>query len=80
MGWIRHNKKTGKGSRSFTPRNYSTYLFKQKNKILHGGITEDLKQREKEHQQKWPRGHIVKVGRVKTKEAALKWEKEKGFS
>lgn len=62
------------------PRNVYTYVFKVGKKIKHGGRTKDLKQREKEHQQKWPKGHIVKVGRVKTKKGALKWEKKKGFS
>jgi len=57
-----------------------TYVFKDGRKIVHGGQTGDLEQREEEHQQKWPKGHIVKVGRVKTKEGALKWEKKKGYN
>ena len=56
------------------------YHFKVGNKIKHGGITGDLEQREKEHQQKWPKGHIKQVGRKTTEEAARKWEEEKGFS
>jgi len=62
------------------PRKTYTYVFKDGRKIRHGGQTRDLEQREKEHQQKWPNGHIVQVGRVKTKEGALKWEKKKGYN
>ncbi len=56
------------------------YHFKVGNKIVHGGITKDLKQREQAHFQKWPNGHIVQVGRRTTEEAARRWEQEKGFS
>ena len=62
-----------------TPRNYCKYYYKRGNKILHGGITRDLERREQEHQQKWPDGHITQVGRRTTKEAAEKWEEDKGF-
>lgn len=53
------------------------YVFKVGNKIVRGGITKDLEQREQEHRRKWPNGHIVQVGRRTTEEAARKWEKEK---
>jgi predicted GIY-YIG superfamily endonuclease len=56
------------------------YYFKVGNKIVHGGITDDLERREEEHKQKWPNGHIVQVGRRTTEEAAMEWEEEKGFS
>jgi len=56
------------------------YVFKVGNKIVHGGITDDLERREQEHQQKWRKGHIVKVGRRTTEEAARAWEQEKGFA
>lgn len=56
------------------------YYFKIGNKIVHSGITNDLERREKEHQQKWSKGHILQVGRRTTEEAARKWEKDKGFS
>jgi len=59
------------------PRNWRKYDFKTGNKINHSGITRDLEQREQDHQQRWPNGHIVQVGRATTKEAALKWEKSK---
>ena len=47
---------------------------------MHGGITNDLDRRESEHRQKWPNGHIKKVGRKTTEDAARKWEKDKGYS
>jgi predicted GIY-YIG superfamily endonuclease len=53
------------------------YDFKVGNKIVHSGITKDLERREQEHQQRWPNGHIVKVGRATTEEAARKWEETK---
>lgn len=56
------------------------YHFKVGNKIVHGGITNDLDRREQEHKQKWPKGHIVKVGKITTEEAARQWEKDNGFS
>ena len=56
------------------------YYFKVGNKIVHGGITNDLERREQEHQQKWPKGHIYKVGHRTTEEAARKWEKDKDFT
>ena len=61
------------------PRNYYKYQFKVGNKIKHGGITTDLERREEEHQQKWPNGHIMKVGIKTTEEAARVWEKKKGY-
>ena len=61
-------------------RDYSKYQFKVGNRIMHGGITSrPLEDREKEHQQEWPNGHITKVGRQTTEEAARKWEKKKGY-
>ena len=62
------------------PRDTYKYHLKVGNKIVHGGITDDLERREKEHQQKWPNGHIKQVGRRTTEEAAREWEKEKGFT
>lgn len=59
------------------PRNTYKYDFKVANKIVHSGITNDLDRRELEHQQKWPKGHIVQVGNKTTEEAAKEWEKTK---
>ncbi len=56
------------------------YQFKVVNKIVHGGITDDLERREKEHQQEWPKGHIVKVGQKTTEKAAREWEKKMGYT
>ncbi len=56
------------------------YVFKVGNKIMHGGITNDLERRGGEHQQRWPQGHITKIGRRTTEDAARDWEKEKGYS
>jgi predicted GIY-YIG superfamily endonuclease len=56
------------------------YQFKMGNKIVHGGITDDLERREIEHQKEWPKGHIVQVGRKTTEEAAKEWEDKKGYS
>jgi len=62
------------------PRNTYKYYFKDGRKIVHGGITKKLERREQEHQQQWPKGHIVQVGRRTTEEAARNWEEDKGFS
>ncbi len=62
------------------PRDTYKYQFKIGNKIVHGGITDDLERREGEHQKKWPKGHIKQVGRRTTEEAARDWEEEKGYS
>ena len=56
------------------------YYFKEGNKVVHGGITNDLDRRDQEHKQKWPSGHIYQVGRSTTEEAARQWEKDKGFT
>ena len=63
----------------FEPRIWYKYLFKVGNRIVHGGITTDLKQRYYHHRCRWPSGHIVQVGRRTTKTAALRWERENGF-
>jgi hypothetical protein len=62
------------------PREMYKYHFKVGNKIVHGGITNDLDRREGEHHQTWPDGHIRQVGRRTTEEAARDWESQKGYS
>lgn len=52
------------------------YHFKLGQRIVHSGITDDLKRREGEHEHKWPSGHIKQVGRRTTEEAAREWEKK----
>lgn len=61
-------------------RKYYNYYFKVGRKVVHGGYTDDLERREEEHRQRWPKGHILQVGRRKTEEGALEWEKKKGYS
>ena len=46
------------------PRDTYKYQFKVGNKVVHGGITNDLDRREAEHKQKWAKGHIT-TGRSK---------------
>ena len=58
-------------------RDTYTYDFKIGNKIVHSGITNDLERREQEHQQRWAKGHIKKIGNAKTEDAARKWEESK---
>lgn len=62
------------------PRDTYKYQFKDGNRVLHGGITNDLERREQEHQQKWPDGHIKQVGRKTTEDAARQWEEDKGYT
>jgi len=50
------------------------YNFKVGNKIVHSGITIDLERREKQHQRRWPNGHIKKVEYRTTADAARKWK------
>ena len=53
------------------------YHFKQGHRIVHTGITNDLERRETEHKQNFGEGgHILKVGRATTRDAALEWERE----
>ena len=59
------------------PRNWYRYDFKVGNKIRHSGITRDPDQREKQHQERWPSGHLSVQGPAVTKDAALKWEEGK---
>ena len=62
------------------PRDTYKYQFKVGNKIVHGGITDDLERREAEHQEEWPKGHIKQVGPKTTEKVARQWEKDKGYS
>ncbi len=53
------------------------YNFKVGNKIVHSGITIDLERCEKQHQRRWPNGHIKQVGYRTTADAARKWKETK---
>ena len=59
-----------------TQRNTYKYHFKKGNKIVHTEVTNDLDQRETEHQSesRWSKGHIKQVGY--TRKAAFKWKRE----
>ncbi len=58
-------------------RDTCNYLFKFGRRIVHAGITNDLERREGEHKRDFgDDGHILKVGRATTRDAALKWERE----
>ena len=63
----------------FITRDTYKYEFKTGKKTVHGGITNDLDRREKEHQAQFPQGHIEKVDNRTTKEAARAWEKKNGY-
>ena len=53
------------------------YHFKRGHRIVHTGITNDLERREDEHKRNFGKdGHILKVGRATTRDAALEWERE----
>ena len=60
------------------PRTTYKYHFKEGNKILHRGITNDLDRREGEHLRSLGAGHITQVGRRTTRQAALGWERQGG--
>ncbi len=60
-----------------TNRTWYKYDFMVGNKIVHSGITQDLKRREREHRIRWPSGRIVQVGNATTEDAAREWEKTK---
>lgn len=63
------------------------YYFKVGNLIVHCGITNNLMVRESQHQNSnkytlqnekrhyWKNGHIVQVGNMTTRRAAMAWEK-----
>ena len=54
------------------------YHFKDGNKVIHRGITDDLERREQEHLQHFGRGHLKPIGRRTTRDAALNWERDGG--
>ena len=54
------------------------YHLKQGKKVVHRGITYDLNRREAQHQEQFLGSRIEQVGRLTTREAALKWERQGG--
>ena len=59
-------------------RNIYKYHLKRGQRVVHRGITNNLRRRESEHQQEHPGAKIKQVGRRTTREAALKWERQGG--
>ena len=61
-----------------TKRATYKYHFKKGTKTVHTGITNDLDQRETEHQSesKWSEGHSKQAGYRTTHKAAFKWKRE----
>jgi predicted GIY-YIG superfamily endonuclease len=59
-------------------RNTYKYHLKQGHKTVHKGITYDLERREAQHQEQYPSSTIKQVGRLVTRDAALKWERNGG--
>jgi len=60
-------------------RDTTKYHLKDAGKIVHRGITSRNPEiRETEHQDEFPGATLQKVGRITTREAALKWEREGG--
>lgn len=53
------------------------YNFIRGKKIIHSGITNNLKRRGAELKRKYRGGYIQKVGKKTTEKAARKWEKTK---
>ena len=53
------------------------YRFKVRDRVVHYGITTDLKRREREHQRRWPEGRIERVGEPTTHREAWEWERHR---
>ena len=54
------------------------YHIKRGGKIVHRGITYDLARRAAQHQEQYPGSNITQIGRLTTREAGLKWERQGG--
>lgn len=54
------------------------YHFIRDRKVVHRGITDDLKRREQEHERTYRGGHIKQIGVRTTEEGAREWEKKGG--
>jgi predicted GIY-YIG superfamily endonuclease len=65
-------------AREAKPRDTYKYVLKAGNRIVHRGVTSDLKRREAEHKAHIPQSHVVQVGRRTTREQALEWERRGG--
>ena len=63
-------------NRKKTVRRTYCYEFTANGRVVVYGFTTDLKRREKEHQIRWPTGHINKVGGPMSHQEAWNWEQE----
>ena len=54
------------------------YHLKIGNKVVYRGITNDLRRREAEHQERFHGSRLEQVGRKTTRDSALKWERDGG--
>ena len=52
------------------------YKFVVNDKVVLHGFTTDLERREREHQRRWPAGHIEQVGEPTSHREAWDWERE----
>lgn len=52
------------------------YHLRVDGRIVHSGITTDLRRREVEHRLRWPTGRIEQVGPRTTRAEAWRWERE----
>lgn len=65
-------------AREAKPRDTYKYVVKIGKRVVHQGVTSDLKRREAEHKAHSPKSHVVKIGRKTTRERALEWERRGG--
>lgn len=63
---------------SKSKRDTYKYHFIKDRKVMHRGITNDLKRREREHQAVFGGGRIKQIGHRTTEEAAREWEERGG--
>ena len=52
------------------------YRFLVGSRVVHRGITTDLKRREREHQRRWPGGRIEPIGEPTSHAEAWDWERQ----
>ena len=56
----------------------NTYKYRLKvgDRVIHHGITTDLRRREFEHRRRWPGARIEQVGEATTHQEAWEWERQ----
>ncbi len=60
-------------------RDTCKYHLKDGKRVIHLGITNNLKRREQEHQSNYPGAQIRQIGRKTTREYAISWERNGGL-